>query len=85
MQKDQKTTADKSKTSSRDRYLKGHCPDCALVNHTHTELDYYFSSFSLTSNGIEIASTYHSIAIVSANQRALSARVDLLACVPTDV
>ena len=39
--------------------LKGHCPDCAHVFHTHAKLEKIaiFSSFSLTSNRIEIAST----------------------------
>ena len=72
--------------------LKGHCPDCAHVFHTHAKLEKstIFSSFSLTRNRIEIASTlehtivqYRDIGIVSANERSyLRGRS---ACMATDV
>ena len=60
-----------------DNTLKGHCPDCGHVFHTHAKLEKttIFSSFSLTRNRIEIASTleytivrYRDIGIVSANE-----------------
>ena len=56
--------------------LKGHCPDCTHVFHTHAKLEKIaiFSSFSLTSNRIE---TYHSM--ITTNSHRFSERTLLVA------